>query len=100
MTNLVPSRRRYRFSTPELRDEAVSLVKGAMDAQGMSRSRAATIVATNLGFSRSAVVGWCEDADVLASPESKIDRAMANEIAVTREINRILSAHCLNVDED
>lgn len=100
MTNLIPARRRYRLSNEELRESAVALVRSAMEEQGLSRSRAATIVGQNLGFSRSAVIGWCEDAGVLASAESNEDRALAREIILTRQINRRLAAERLNAAED
>lgn len=100
MSDLVsPRRRRYRLSTRKLREEAVSLVKGAMETQGFSRTRAATIVADSLGFSRSAVVGWCEAAGVLASPESTLEREQALEMALAEKIGRRLAAGRL-ADED
>ncbi|MFZ2512746.1 MAG: hypothetical protein WAW85_16830 [Gordonia sp. (in: high G+C Gram-positive bacteria)] len=84
--------RSYQRSTAEQRAEAVSLVKGMMaKPQSMSRARAAAIVGRAMGFSRSAVIGWCEDAGLIAAEESPEVRALKVELEASRSVALRLS---------
>lgn len=87
----------FRRSTSEERAEAVALVRLLMKKQNLSRGRAATAVAHSIGFSRNAVIGWCEDAGLYAvANPSDIERLEA-EIASYRLVNQRL-ASSLGVD--
>lgn len=85
-------RRGYTRSTEKQRDEAVQLVSEAMHSEAMTRNHAAELVAESLGFSRSAVIGWCEDAGVLAAPSTRVQRRLVQELRTSQMINQRLSA--------
>lgn len=84
--------RTYTRSTPLQRDEAVRLVQEVMRESNWTRTRAATLVGRSMGFSRSAVIGWCDEAGISASHESENERRLRSELDTIVLINQRLSA--------